>query len=404
MGLQGKQLDEQKALLQAVIYASRVPIVAVNTQGNITTWSPAAERLFGWKESEVLGRPSPLIPRGKHAEYRSLREVALHGATFTGAQVCAQKKDGSCIPVLVSAAPLRDPKGAVQGVVAVIDDVSAGTHTQEPVVRSEEQGRYIADLFRRSLVPASEMVFSTLEVATLCEPALTAPNVGGDFCDAFALNAGKVALLVGDVCGRGLEPAIYGDHLKYAVRAYLRESPYPTQALTRLNRFVCDTQRLDGRGEETFTVLTLGVVDPASGEMVLALAGAEPPLLLRKRSGATKTIPVTPKLPLGIEAGETYGAVTLRLEPGDTLLLTTDGITEARHEHEFLDSAGLLRLFEHASAESPQLGELGQAILDGARTFAGGSLRDDACLLLARRKDVGKAAGEASATGDDARC
>ncbi len=390
--------DERKALLQAVIYASRMPVVAVNTQGNITMWSPAAERLFGWKESEVLGRPSPLIPPEKQADYRSLRQIVLNGATFTGARVCARKKDGSCIRVLVSAAPLRDPKGAVQGVVAVIDDVSAGRQAQESSVQSQEQERYIAHLFQRSLVPAAEVVFSTLEVATLCEPALAGPNVGGDFCDAFALNAGKVALLVGDVCGRGLEAAIYADHLKYAVRAYLRESPYPTQALTRLNRFVCDTQRLDGRGEETFTVLTLGVVDPASGEMVLALAGAEPPLL-RKSSGEIKTISTRANLPLGIEAGETYGAITLRLEPGDTLLLATDGITEARRGPEFLDSAGLVRLFEQASAESPRLREIGQAILNGARTFTGGSLRDDACLLLARRKD----AGEASPAGENVR-
>jgi serine phosphatase RsbU (regulator of sigma subunit) len=74
----------------------------------------------------------------------------------------------------------------------------------------------------------------------------------------------------------------------------------------------------------------------------------------------------------------------VRLDPGDTALLGTDGLTEARHGGEMLGPAGLVQLAQQ-SLQAPSLQEAGQAILAGARAFAGGVLSDDACLILARR-------------------
>lgn len=271
-------------------------------------------------------------------------------------------------------------------VAVMSDETQRGQNrdSRDFLIPSVEQERSIVDLFQRSLSPEWEMAFSSLEVATLCEPAPAEVNVGGDFCDAFALNAGKVALLVGDVCGKGLQAALYASQLKHALRAYLRESPYPTQALARLNRFVCDTQRLDGRGDEIFAVMALAVVDPASGDAVLSVAGAEPPLFLRS-SGETEAVTTTGNLPLGVEPREVYAAVTLRLLRGDTLLLATDGITEARCGNDFLGYEGMVALAEDA-ADLQSLRECARTIIEGARTFANGPLHDDACLLLARRR------------------
>lgn len=246
------------------------------------------------------------------------------------------------------------------------------------------QERCLFETFRQGLSSTQEMRFANLEVAALCEAAHEEANVGGDFCDAFALNAGKVALVIGDICGKGVEAAVHTEQLKYTVRAYLRESPNPAHALARVNRFVCDTHRLESRNEYTFTVMALAIVDPASGDTVLSTAGAEPPLVLRG-NGETRAMPTMGNLPVGIEPGETYSTTSLRLGMGDTLLLATDGITEARQGRNFLGYEGMTALAQQA-AEQSSLERHAEAILKGAQRFAGGPLHDDACLLLARRK------------------
>jgi serine phosphatase RsbU (regulator of sigma subunit) len=89
-------------------------------------------------------------------------------------------------------------------------------------------------------------------------------------------------------------------------------------------------------------------------------------------------------MPLGIDPGATYTAVTGCLAHGETVLMATDGITEARRGLSFLGTGGLTALVEKAGP-SVSLEQLSQAISGGARDFAGGTLRDDVCLLLARR-------------------
>ena len=89
-------------------------------------------------------------------------------------------------------------------------------------------------------------------------------------------------------------------------------------------------------------------------------------------------------LPLGIQHGTEYVTLACRLEPGDTLLLTTDGLTEARRGGEMLGTEGLTRLAAEALGPGA-LPDVGAAIMARVKDYAGGSLRDDACLLLARR-------------------
>src|SRR5207244_1683841 len=119
------------------------------------------------------------------------------------------------------------------------------------------------------------------------------------------------------------------------------------------------------------------VVDPLTGEAVYASAGAEP-LLVVRASGEAEALK-SPALPLGVEQEMQYGETLVRLEPGDTALLVTDGITEARRGGKLLGHEGTTQLAQQA-LRAPSLQEAGQAILAGACAFAGGPLSDDACL------------------------
>ena len=130
-------------------------------------------------------------------------------------------------------------------------------------------------------------------------------------------------------------------------------------------------------------VLGLLVVNALTGDAIYVAAGAEPLLLVR--SDGRADVVERPGLPLGIDLETLYDETPVRLDPGDTALLFTDGITEARHGSDWLGYEGTVELAQR-SLQAPSLPEAGQAILAGARDFAHGRLSDDACLILARRR------------------
>ena len=275
-------------------------------------------------------------------------------------------------------------------------------HEEAETARTElakeyEKQHRIAETLQRSLLLKMPVArFDGLEVASFYEPALDEAKVGGDFYDAFALPGGRVALVIGDVSGKGLGAAARTAEVKFALRALLHEDTAPERALARLNRFVCGQCRGErATGEEgadnRFIALSLAVIDPADGETRLVVAGTEPPLVVRADTRARiHEASAAGGLPLGVEADADYPVASLVLAPGDMLLFVTDGVTEARSPGApatFLDSAGLVALVGQARRDAGEpVTVMGQRILDGVKRFAGGSLRDDACVLLARRR------------------
>jgi serine phosphatase RsbU (regulator of sigma subunit) len=249
-----------------------------------------------------------------------------------------------------------------------------------------ERERRIAHVLQRPLLPsvAQDMV-AGLFMAACYEPAWDEADVGGDFLDVFTLTDGQVALVVGDASGKGVEAAAHNTHVKDVLRAFLREDPrHPGSVLARVNTVLCDTlEAMVPVDLETFIVLALLVLDPLSGEGVYTSAGAEPLLIVR--SGGEAVVVEQPALPLGVEPETLYPETRVHLQRGDTALLLTDGITEARNGSEFFGYPGLIQLALQA-LQAPSLQAGAQAILAGVRAFARGSLSDDACLLLARRR------------------
>ena len=153
--------------------------------------------------------------------------------------------------------------------------------------------------------------------------------------------------------------------------------------MNHLNRFICKTHLLDQANGETFIVLAVVVVDTVTGEAIFSAAGAEPTFVLRA-DGTAEPVEIT-GMPLGIQPDADYMAKTLRLASGETILMATDGITEARRGAELLGIRGMSALVEEAGPNT-SLSELSQVIYEGARSFASEALRDDVCLLLARRQ------------------
>ncbi len=249
--------------------------------------------------------------------------------------------------------------------------------------------RNITETLQRSLLfMPPENSFPGLAVKTLYEAASDSALVGGDFWDTFACDHGHIALVLGDVMGHGLPAAMFTAELKYVLRAFVREHEQPGRILEQMNNYLCEGHRLYGEGlnaegDDAPVCLTIAIFDTATGQARVAGGGMEPPLLVR-RDGSMEEIKVNGLL-LGFQPGTEYKETAFQLGRGDLIILTTDGVTEVRQDKQFLGYDGLMRLVREAQP-SGTLEKMGRAILDGAREFAHGTLKDDACVLLGQRR------------------
>jgi PAS domain S-box-containing protein len=119
-----KKLQETTQKLQAIITASPLAIVNLTPDGKVVMWNQAAEKIFGWSESEVLGKDLPIVPEDKQAEFQMLRDRVIRGESFTEMKVCRKKRDGTLINISISTAPIYDNQGCISGIMAVITDIS----------------------------------------------------------------------------------------------------------------------------------------------------------------------------------------------------------------------------------------------------------------------------------------
>ena len=117
-------LQESNESLRALIASSPLAIIALDPEGIVTQWNPAAERIFGWQESEAIGRFLPIVPEENRTEHRILREQVLRGEGFENAEIRRLRKDGSSLDISVSTAPLRNRQGEVIGIMSVSLDIT----------------------------------------------------------------------------------------------------------------------------------------------------------------------------------------------------------------------------------------------------------------------------------------
>jgi two-component system cell cycle sensor histidine kinase/response regulator CckA len=120
-----EELQRTNEMLRALIEASPLAIIALDGDRNVLTWNAAAERIFGWSEAEVLGRPlPPVLPDTELQEFRRLHGRLLQGRSLNEVEVVRRRRDGTLINVHISAGPLRDDAGKVVGSLSLIADIT----------------------------------------------------------------------------------------------------------------------------------------------------------------------------------------------------------------------------------------------------------------------------------------
>lgn len=408
------------------------PIARFERSGRFVYVNPAALCLFESEPQSLLGKTLEEASVVRDPTVRERLRSALDRVFAMGRETT--EEFGGTIPETgrqhwyeVRMVPeVTDDGGATAYVLAVARDITDRVRSQTSLAAALEYEHRIAAALQRALLidePAARR-FPGLALATIYRSASDEARVGGDFYDFFALDGGFVALVVGDVAGKGLAAAMQTAEVRFTLRSVLREmSCHPPQtrgtvtaglpeageALRRLNALLCAAYRLEPREREPgFVCLALLVTDPATGRAACACAGMEPPLMLRAAGDVETFEEAGP--PLGILDAVEYPTTDFVLgRDGDTFLMTTDGLTEARREAAtFFGPEGVARAArealllrepaEQGTAEQA-LARIGERIVATATEFnAGAQLQDDVCLMLVRRTAVAApAAAEAAA-------
>jgi serine phosphatase RsbU (regulator of sigma subunit)/anti-sigma regulatory factor (Ser/Thr protein kinase) len=188
-----------------------------------------------------------------------------------------------------------------------------------------------AQLLQRSMLPEHLPELETFRIAARYDVGMDGNAAGGDFYDAFQLTDGRLAMVLGDVAGHDVRAAAVMGQVRAALRALALTDPAPPGVLAGLDRLV-GSLGAESRNEEIFVTVVYGVLDPADGIITLASAGHPPPVLRRAGvAGGTPTaelVKVPPGAPLGL--GGRWQTGQLQLEPGDSILMFSDGVVERR--------------------------------------------------------------------------
>jgi serine phosphatase RsbU (regulator of sigma subunit) len=243
--------------------------------------------------------------------------------------------------------------------------------------RLYQQQKQFADTMQRSLLPRTRPVVTGLEVGEVYEPSARM-EVGGDVYDFLALEDGRLAVVLGDVTGHGVEATADMAMAKFVFRSLAREHPEPADFLAAANEVICSEI---GRGK--FISMGYVVVDGARGTVSGASAGHPSPRIVLPDGTLLRL--EAHGLVLGIDGGQEYTESHAELPPGASLVLYTDGVIEARRDGELYGDDRLDALLA-ARRELPARA-LAALVAEDTREFAGGDLSDDLAVVVIRRSE-----------------
>ncbi len=290
------------------------------------------------------------------------------------------RKDGGRLPVIISSRALVN-SGRQFG-IATFTDISvqvrvaeelrsANTKLQKRQMEIEEDLRLAARV-QKSLVPKS-LVWNGLSIDSFYHPV---HSVGGDFALVNSQDGEHISLLVGDVSGHGIGSALVANRIYSETMGHLRTGMPFIDIFAELNRFL-----IEDIDAGMFITVAAASIDTHLHRMVFAGAGHPPAMLVRR--GQSPLLLESRSAILGVlpDAVDTTPSLELQLEPGDRIVLYTDGITEVFNSRgEMLGIEGIREIVHQTSTLSAQ--EMKQGILDGVAAWRSGPPSDDVSLVL----------------------
>ena len=176
-----------------------------------------------------------------------------------------------------------------------------------------------------------------------------AKYVGGDFYDYFKIDGTRLGIVIGDVSGKGVPAAIFMAICRTILRTIALSCPYCADCLRQANEILSNDSV-----EDMFVTVFYGILDLSTGHLKYSNAGHNPPIVIRRADSSVTTLEPTGDIALGAVPGITYGEKETVLAPGDSLLLYTDGVTEAMNSAGGLFGTTRLQNLCSSPADCPQ--------------------------------------------------
>jgi PAS domain S-box-containing protein len=370
-----RELSRQKEYFESLVLNSPVAIAIMDLGENVVSWNPAAEKLFGYTQVQAVGRSiDDLLAATPEMRAEVLDYTRrLAGDDRVAAVTRRSRKDGTLVDVELLAVPVN-VGGKQVGTYAMYHDItelkrvegevrqlnrglekrvaerteqleSAMAREQEVAQEREriEQELRVARMIQHALLPKSLPEVVGHEIAVYYQPAR---EVGGDFYDFLRLPDGRLGLIVGDVSGKGVPAAI----VMAITRTMLRSAYHlgsPGEILQKVN-----DELFSDIPPNVFVTCLAAILDSKTGRLQYANAGHDPPFV-RHASGVGKLRATG--MPLGLMAGMTYEQKEITLQPGENVLLYSDGLAEAHSQHHEMFGFPRIEEFVGAHAEGARL-------------------------------------------------
>ncbi|CAL9503407.1 hypothetical protein SUDANB6_03495 [Streptomyces sp. enrichment culture] len=367
--------------------------------GTVAKINATLLRWLGRERDEVVGRTrfcDLLTVGGRLYHETHFAPLLRMQGEISGIALEMKQADGGRLPVLVSSVVKHGSTGEPLLIRTTVFDARDRRSYEQELLRRQraaEEARRQAEadrarlrdalaVLQQSLLPSTLPSIAGMEVAAHYRTA--APDrLGGDFYDVFPLGGGRFAFFLGDVCGKGPQAAAVTSLVRYTLRTAALLDPDPVSVLSTLNQVL--HERYTGGGDPRYCTVVFGTLDPdpATGRVAVHLAsGGHPPALVLRAEGTAAPLPTPGGLLVGVLPGAHFTTATAVLAPGDTLLLYTDGLTEARIGADRRNLYGDEALLAFAADRAGEPPEVILKALTGLLDDFGDRLDDDTALLL----------------------
>jgi sigma-B regulation protein RsbU (phosphoserine phosphatase) len=371
-----EELRIEKTYLEELFNSAPEAIVLHDLNDIVVNVNDEFTRMFGYSREEAIGQTiNDLVASEEFKEHAAENSrMVIHGQR-TDNDSKRKRKDGTLFDVWIIGAPIIH-NGEQMGVYAIYRNITERKKAEETRIRSLEEAR-MAKNIQLNLLPKTNPDIDGYDIAGMSIPAL---NVGGDYYDFIRLDDARLAIGLGDVSGKGLPAALVMSNLQATIRSLASFGVTANECLERANRLLF--RSIDSK---TFVSLFYAVLDTQRNSLCYANAGQNLPLIF---SPEKKPVPLKNHgLALGIQEEVSYPTEEISINPGDRLLIYSDGISEAMNERmeEFGDEK-LLEIVQRYRGQSA--GVLIENIFASVnRHFGNTPQNDDMTMVLLLRKN-----------------
>lgn len=367
--------------MESILEELNEGVVIVDDQLRIVFANEALIRMAQYDRGEIEGRTPDAIFPAKDIPYIMRQHESGHRYGRSRTEFYLPRKNGERIPAIFSGRVIHGPDGQ-EYVLLIVTDISAQKRVEEQLRQSNAQLEKrqleidaelsLAARVQQSLAPQN-LVWNDLSVETYYSPART---IGGDFGVVLPDGDDALTILMCDVSGHGIGSALMANRIYSETLQQLERSVQPDTLLRHVHKFVLDRIATDGF---YFSMAVLRF-SQRGRRMAFAAAG-HPPAMLASKGDIRLLNSQNGILGCLSETAPTKSVEEINLEPGDRLVLYTDGLVEVFNDQDdMLDVDGFERLVLDA-AKRP-LPEMRQALLDGVTMWRHGPLADDVSLVI----------------------